>query len=143
MRMGSLYAVTSCCVGFNVSIHNDTKSHTNLSIVINKSQSQSHCYHPQRSCGKVIFSQASVILSTGGCLPAIPWADTPLAGRQHRPLKRRLLQRTVRILLECNSCVNISSDFRTFFAGRKLMCLMHFCGVSYNNQLQWLKLSVN
>ena len=34
-------------------------------------------YHPQRSWGKVIFSQASVILSTGG---GDTWAGTPPAG---------------------------------------------------------------
>ena len=28
-------------------------------------------YHPQRSCGKVIFSRASVILSTGGACVAV------------------------------------------------------------------------
>ena len=31
------------------------------------------CYRPQRSWGKVIFSQASVILSTGGST----WAGNP------------------------------------------------------------------
>ena len=41
-----------------------------------------HNYRPQRSCGKVVFSQASVILFIGGgCLPDpradIPQADTP------------------------------------------------------------------
>ena len=45
-------------------------------------------YRPQHSCGKVVFSQTSVILSTGGCLllvlgthtpgQTLPWADTPL-----------------------------------------------------------------
>ena len=35
-------------------------------------------YRPQHSCGKVIFSQASVILSTWGVfLPACTGADTP------------------------------------------------------------------
>ena len=43
------------------------------------------CYHPQCSCGKVMFSQASVILSIGGrgCVAdpsprADPQSDTPL-----------------------------------------------------------------
>ena len=63
-----------------------------------------HLYRPQRSCGKVIFSQASVILFTGGgvcpaCIgadtpspcrhsprPDTPWEDTP-QGR-HVPLGR-------------------------------------------------------
>ena len=85
-------------------------------------------YHPQRSCGKVMFLHLSVILSTGGVsdrhpradtpragTPLVdthwadtPWADTPL-GRHpprqtpplHPPPPRRPLQRTVRILLEC------------------------------------------
>ena len=71
----------------------------------------SHFYRPQRSCGKVMFSQASVILFTGVCVwQTPPWADTPPPGRQplgrHLPAdtpppSRRLLQWTVRILLEC------------------------------------------
>ena len=56
-------------------------------------QSSTFYYRPQGSCGKLMFSQASVILSTGGCLPDTlpgrhprgrhprgrhpPWADTP------------------------------------------------------------------
>ena len=37
-----------------------------------------YCYRPQRSCGKVMFSQASVILSMGeGCLADIPPGQTP------------------------------------------------------------------
>ena len=44
------------------------------------------CYRPQRSCGKVMFSQASVILFTGGGdtpQTDTPWADTPFA--RHPP----------------------------------------------------------
>ena len=58
-------------------------------------------YRPQRSCGKVMFSHASVSHSVhrGGV------ADTSPLGRQPQedtPLpSRRLLQRMVRILLEC------------------------------------------
>ena len=60
-------------------------------------------------CGKVMFSQASVILFTGGGVLQIPpRADTPSLGqkppRQTSPGRqpsRRLLQRTVRTLLEC------------------------------------------
>ena len=43
-----------------------------VSLVVNKSLNQNNkriCYLPQRSWGKVIFSQASVILSTGGSAP--------------------------------------------------------------------------
>ena len=83
-------------------------------------------YRPQRSCGKVMFLHLSVILSTGEvCFwadtPSRPhWADAPQQtplGRPPRqthppgrhpprqnpppaPLRRRPLQRTVRILLE-------------------------------------------
>ena len=86
-----------------------------------------HCYRLQRRCGKVIFSQVSAILSTGGgvSIPACtgagtppwqtpspwadthlgrpPWADTPLPSAcwdTPRPPQRPLL-RMVRILLEC------------------------------------------
>ena len=42
-------------------------------------------YRPQGSCGKVIFSQASVILYMGGgCIRACTGADTPL-GRHPYP----------------------------------------------------------
>ena len=47
---------------------------------------ESHIYHLQHSCGKVIFSQASVILSTLGCLPQCMLRYTPLLGRHPRPL---------------------------------------------------------
>ena len=102
------------------------------------------CCRPQRSCGKVMFSQASLILFTGergrhppgqvppgGDNPLVdppdrhcprqtpPWADTSPGrhpqgrhppGRHPPPVRcprqadsprRRLLQRAVRILLEC------------------------------------------
>ena len=46
-------------------------------------------YRPQRSCGKGMFSQASAILFTVGCVPGVsvgggrrhspPWANTPWA----------------------------------------------------------------
>ena len=76
-------------------------------------------YRPQRSCGKVMFSQASVILFTGGaCIPACtgqtppgqtPPPPCPVHSWIHtHPCQvhagihpRRPLQRTVRILLEC------------------------------------------
>ena len=45
-----------------------------ISVVSNKIF---NLYHPQRSCGKVMFLHMSVILSTGGCLADTPWADTP------------------------------------------------------------------
>ena len=69
-------------------------------------------YHPQRSCGKVMFSQASVILFTGGLVYASinggrhpppadrPWTDTPWADTTHgrtppRPLQRRYASKCV------------------------------------------------
>ena len=82
-------------------------------------------YRPQRSCGKVIFSQVSVSHSVhrGMCIPACteadtpqqtpPWADTPLPSAcwdTHTlppPAQCMLgytpppLLRMVRILLEC------------------------------------------
>ena len=48
------------------------------------------CYRPQRSCGRVMFSQASVILFTGGGVADPPPADTTPAqcmlGYTHTPL---------------------------------------------------------
>ena len=53
-----------------------------------------NCYRPQRSCGKVMFSQASVILFTGG------GGGGPCVLRTRHPLGTHA--RAVRILLECN-----------------------------------------
>ena len=44
-----------------------------------------HYYRPQRSCDKIMFSQASVILFTGGVADT-PWTDTPRG--QTPPLAR-------------------------------------------------------
>ena len=81
------------------------------------------CYHyrPQPSCGKVMFLYLSLILS-GGVYPSIHWGtDTPPGrhpswadippgqtppGRHPLP-SRRLLQQTVRIILECILVVSI------------------------------------
>ena len=70
-------------------------------------------YRLQRSWGKVMFSQACVILFTGGGgstsvhagIP-LPWEQTPPWSR-HTPLPQSILgdtvnARAVRILLECN-----------------------------------------
>ena len=65
----------------------------NVLYLLESTVTYHHYYRPQRSCGKVTFSQVSVILSTGGvCIPACtgqggcdrpswagPQADTPLA----------------------------------------------------------------
>ena len=45
------------------------------------------CYHPQRSWGKVMFLQASVILLTGGVGTSPPWEETPPSGSRHTPLE--------------------------------------------------------
>ena len=55
-------------------------------------------YHPQYSCGKVLFLHVYVILFTGG---GVWQADIPRGRQTPRSLWRRPLQRTVRILLEC------------------------------------------
>ena len=81
-------------------------------------------YRPQCSCDKVMFSQASVILSIGGVSQTFPWADTPYSpGRQPSVQtppgqtpppapSRRLLLRTIRILLECVLVTEIPTDIR-------------------------------
>ena len=74
-------------------------------------------YFPQRSCGKVMFLHLSVILSTGGvCLIACWDTHTP-PGQTPPPSRdphwadtlpsRRLLQRTVRILLKYILVLNL------------------------------------
>ena len=52
-----------------------------------KSMLSMRCFHyrPQRSWGKVMFSQASVILLTGGCLPQCMLGYTPLEQTHHSP----------------------------------------------------------
>ena len=59
---------------------------------------------PPASCGKVMFLHLSVILPTGGVSASVhAGIDTPLDRhpRADTPPSRRLLQRMVRILLEC------------------------------------------
>ena len=78
------------------------------SLILKSIELNNNIYRPQRSCGKVIFSQASVILSMGvypsmhwGRHPPwadIPWADTPpgqtpLLGRH--PLRQTPLADTL------------------------------------------------
>ena len=71
-----------------------------------------HCYHPQRSWGKVMFLHVSVILFTGGvCLSACwdttpPRPRTPPLGADTPPPEQCMLGDTdnkwvVRFLLEC------------------------------------------
>ena len=77
------------------------------------------------SCGKIKFSQASVILSMGGCAwqgacmagamhhggmhGGGAWQGTCMAGGGFAYRERRPLQRTVRILLECILVLGIVS----------------------------------
>ena len=107
-----------------------TQSVADLGVQGMHASSKSIFYRPQRSCGKVMFSQVSVILFTeggGGGVADTPWADTP-AGQTSRAQcmlgytpptqcmlrytpppstcwdirpSRAPLQRTVRIILEC------------------------------------------
>ena len=63
-------------------------------------------YHPQSSCGKVMFSQAFVILFME-VYPSMHWGrhppgqTTPWADNTRSDTSRRPMQQTVRILLEC------------------------------------------
>ena len=82
----------------------------------------------KRSCGKVKFSQPCDKNSVHRGEVYIPRADTPLSLDRHSPLGRhplirRLLQRTVRILLECflvtsGFCLQIS-----LFSGCGFLCV--------------------
>ena len=76
-------------------------------------------YRPERSWGKVIFSQASVILFTGGSasvhagIPHPP-AQRPTPGKADPLPAQSMLgdtvnKRAVCILLECNSCSQLFS----------------------------------
>ena len=67
-----------------------------------------HLYHPQRSCGKVMFLHLSVILFTGGEGVSgrhppgrQPLFRHPMGRHPGRHTPRWPLQQTVRILLEC------------------------------------------
>ena len=59
-----------------------------------------YVYHPQRSWGKVMFLQASVILLTGGRGAFSRGVSAP-GGELVETPPGRLLLRTIRILLEC------------------------------------------
>ena len=77
----------------------------------------------------VMFSQASVILSTGGgegdvrgkgaCVVGActtrgrAWQGACMAGGGHAWQERRPLKRTVRILLECTLVINVKDDLTT------------------------------
>ena len=110
----------------------------------------------QRSCGKVMFSQARVKNSvhSRGCLPDTPnpspdrlgrhppRVDNPLAdpplGRH--PPRRRLLQGTVRILLECilvSGCKRaLKAKPIPFFFGRPPFLRFFFCTIRWRLTLQ-------
>ena len=98
-------------------------------------------YRPQRSWGKVIFSQAAVILFTGRgevCLSACwdtsprPSKAAPPPGRAdptskvHPPAQCMLgdtvNKRAVCILLECNSCLpELEIEYR-WYSNQKYLC---------------------
>ena len=70
----------------------------NVLYFLESTVTYNHCYRPQHSCRKVMFSQAFVILSTGGVYPSMhwaggvadppgmtpPWADTPHQTSPHQ-----------------------------------------------------------
>ena len=64
-------------------------------------------YRPQRSWGKVMFSQACVILFTGGLSASVHARIHPAGADTNSPTPQSMLGDTVnarafRILLECN-----------------------------------------
>ena len=84
------------------------------------------CYRPQMKLrkGNVFTSVYQEFYPQGACTP--PWAGTPLADP---PPNRRLLQRTVRILLECILvlfCFLTISLFRS-----KTTCSLTLLGIQY------------
>ena len=86
-------------------------------LVLRFNDKKCHCYRPQRSCGKVIFSEACVKNSVhggGGCLPQcmLGYTDPP----SRHPPSRRPLPRTARILLEC---ILVSLRNRSFLSSWK------------------------
>ena len=83
--------------------------------------------------GKVMFSEVSVILSTGeGVCPSPPDADPPLDADTPRGILRDMVnKRVVRILLECiliivNIIANIPEKILTFC----VTSFHHFCVVN-------------
>ena len=90
-----LILIKACCVRASQQFQNRSKD-INISLIVylsfsgNKVSSVNYIYRPQRSWGKVMFLQASVILLTRGCLPQCmlgypPEADTPRS--THTPLR--------------------------------------------------------
>ena len=74
---------------------------------INNLSNTVYYYRPQRSWGKVIFSQASMILFTGGVCLSACWDTTPRTRQASLPREQSILGDTVNgrvvcILLECN-----------------------------------------
>ena len=88
-----LILIKACCVRSSQQFQNRSKD-INISLIVylsfsgNKVSSVNYIYRPQRSWGKVMFLQASVILLTRGCLPQCMLgypleADTPPPPRAH------------------------------------------------------------
>ena len=109
-------------------------------------------YRPQRSWGKVIFSQARVILFTGGLpqcmlgyqtLPdqtpldqAQPPPDQAPPGSRHPPMQCMLEdtvnERAVRILLECNLVFIYSYLFYSFLCAQSRLFKSVFLSLCQN-----------
>ena len=85
-------------------------------LVLRFNDKKCHCYRPQRSCGKVIFSEACVKNSVhGGGVSASVHAGIHRPPEQTPP-SRRPLPRTARILLEC---ILVSLRNRSFLSSWK------------------------
>ena len=91
-------------------------------VVVFLFQEYTSRYRPQRSLGKVIFSQASVILLRGGCLllGGLPprgcflggvWGGVASFGGAGGDPPGRLLLRAAHILLECILVYYLTAKF--------------------------------
>ena len=72
---------------FKSSVHKKITLWSRIIFCANKSDNYSY-YRPQRSWTKVMFLQASVILSTGGCLPQCMLGCHPPLEQTHHPRSR-------------------------------------------------------
>ena len=96
-------------------------------LILNPNYFKFHCYCPQIKLrkGNVFTPVCQSFCSRGGCLPQCmlgytPPADTPLG--RHPPPSRRLLLRTVRILLECilaTKLLKLLADYHVLESTRK------------------------
>ena len=83
-----------------------------MQFLLSRGNDQRIFYRPQRSCGKVIFSQVSVILSMGGVSQHAlgqtpPWVDTPTPGQTPPPHRQTPLAETPWADTPCPMCAGI------------------------------------